>query len=112
LRFAGRKVTRKGFNPAPEMDINAVFGMGSRGYRRYRNRSAEGALPANIRILDDRFDEQAYAFEHHGAGHLSLEGFQEIATQPITSRDGTGEDGMTPLQALPSDCAQNGRMTI
>jgi hypothetical protein len=38
-----------------------------------------------IHILDDSLDGQARAFEHDGAGHLSLHGFQEIATQPIIS---------------------------
>jgi hypothetical protein len=36
-----------------------------------------------IHILDDSLNGQARTFEHDGAGHLSFDGFQEIATQPI-----------------------------
>jgi len=40
-------------------------------------------LHKGIHILDDSLDGQARAFEHDGAGHLSFDGFQEIAPQPF-----------------------------
>jgi hypothetical protein len=36
-----------------------------------------------IQILDDSLDGQTRVFEHGDTGHLSFDGFQETATQPI-----------------------------